>query len=342
MPLHAERPGGPVDRGLRRVRLLTGADAAQAAAWAIRDLPVPPQLASALPDLLARLIGDETLRGACVEDVAADGTTRQLCGLGLSGFLSDACVSSYLDAPFPHLEVALLERARVPGSSPGFLDIDEIAEANAGDGLNLFLLFWLHHSNQLPDAERNTLIGLGQQSSLRVHRGYRLKCILKDADARLAQAYLSGGFRELRRLPAGMPLGLAGGRSTGERIVFMARAEDIKQALPGTGIGPFFVADPPRCGFTRKQQKVLEAAVNNMTDREIAAFFGTSANAVAQHWRRIYERVEQAIPALLHDLSAGEGTRGHEKRRRVVAYVAEHSEELRPYARTVPDGPGGS
>jgi len=327
-----ERLADSADTGLRRMRAVTVADAAQAAAWAVRDLPVSPELASALPNLLRRLIGDETLRGMCVEDVGSDGIFRQLLGVGLSGFLSDVCVSSFIDEPFPHLEVALLERARVPGSGPGLLNIDEIAEANAGRGLTLCPLFWLHHCNQIPDTERNALLGLGQQSSLRVHRGYRLKCILKEADARLAQAYLSGGFREVRRLPAGMPLCFAGRTSKSERIVFMTTAEDIERALPGTAIGPLYATAPPRCAFSRKQQRVLEAAVNNMTDREIAASLGTNANAVVQHWRKIYLRVEQEIPFLLHDLSAGEGTRGHEKRRRVVAYVAEHPEELRPYA----------
>jgi len=326
------RPACTADICLRRARPLGAADAALAAAWAVRDLPVSPDLASALPALLERLIGDETVRGMCVEEVGYDGGGSRPLGVGLSGFVGDACVSAFIAKPFPHLEVALLERARVPGAAPGLLDIDEIAEANARDGLTLCPLFWLHHSNKLADADSNALLHLGQQSFLRLHRGYRLKCILKEADARLAHAFLSGGFREVRRLPSGLPLCFAGATSKRERIVFMTTAEDISRALPGTAIGPLFATASPRCRFTRKQQKVLGAAANNMTDREIAASLGTNANAVAQHWRKIYLRVEQALPFLLHDLSAGTGTRGSEKRRRVVAYVDQHPEELRPFA----------
>ena len=332
MPHGKQRPAKPASTALRRLRPVTAADAGEAAAWAIRNLPVPPELELALPGLLERLLREETLRGMCVEEIGGDGIGTRLLGIGISGFLSDACVASYLDAPFPHLEVALLERARVPGSGPGLLSIDAIAEANAGEGLTLCPLFWLHHCNALSEAESNALLGLGQQSFLRLHRGYRLKGILKEADARMAPAYLSGGFREVRRLPAGLPLCFARRTSQSERIVFMTMAEDMKRTLPGAAIGPLFATAPPRCAFSRKQQRVLEGAVSNMTDREIAAALGINANAVAQHWRKIYLRVEQEIPFLFHDLSAGAGTRGAEKRRRVVAYAAEHPEELRPYA----------
>jgi hypothetical protein len=333
MPHGRQRLVRPADTALRRLRPATAADAAEAAAWAVCSLPVPSELASALPGLLARLLQEETLRGMCVEEIGGDGIGTRLLGIGISGFLSDACVVSFLEAPFPHLEVALLERARAPGSSPAFLSIDAIAEANAGQGLTLCPLFWLHHRNDLPEPESNTLLRLGQQCFLNVHRGYRLKGLLKEADARMAPAYLSGGFREVQRLPAGMPLCFAGRTSQSERIVFMTTAEDMKRALPGAAIGPLFATAPPRCAFSRKRQRVLEGAVNNMTDREIAAALGIKANAVAQHWRKIYQRVEQELPFLFRDLAAGSGTRGAEKRRRVVAYVAEHPEELRPYAK---------
>jgi DNA-binding CsgD family transcriptional regulator len=336
---HRPARAGP---SLRRLRPVTKPDAIEAAAWAIRNLPVPPELASALPGLLERLVREETLRGMCVEEIGGEGAGTRLLGIGLSGFLSDACVASFLEEPFPHLEVALLERARVPGSGPGFLSIDAIAEANAGDGLTLCPLFWLHHRSDLPESESNALLALGQQSFLQVHRGYRLKGLLKEADARMAPAYLSGGFREARRLPAGMPLCFAVGTSHGERVVFMTTAEDMQRALPGAAIGPLFATSPPRCAFSRKQQRVLEAAVSNMTDRDIAAALGVKPNAVAQHWRKIYQRVEREIPFLFDDQSAGTGTRGAEKRRRVVAYMAEHPEELRPYAepRRAGRGPG--
>ncbi len=332
MARHRGRSENVADPRSRRVRLLAADDTAQAAAWVIRDLPVSRALATALPKLLKRLIGDETLRGICVEEVSGKRGARRLAAVGVSGFLSDACVSSFLAAPFPHFEVVLLERARVSGSGPGLLGIHEVAEANAGAGLTLYPLFWLHHSNEISAEESNALRSLGQQGFLRVHRGYHLKCILKEADAGLGDSYASGGFRERRRLPAGMPLALVEGTSKTERIVFMTTAEDIKRSLPGAAIAPLFDFIPPRCAFTRNQQKILEAAVNNMTDREIGALLGTNANAVAQHWRKIYLRVERELPFVFDGLAAGEGTRGHEKRRRVVSYIAEHMEELRPYA----------
>src|SRR5262249_15638307 len=101
--LHREA-GDPAGAGLRRMRPVREADAGWIAAWAARDLPVPPALAAALPRLLGRLLGDETLRGMCVEEVRASGMAGQPLGVGISGFVSDACVAAFLDDPFPHLE----------------------------------------------------------------------------------------------------------------------------------------------------------------------------------------------------------------------------------------------
>jgi hypothetical protein len=313
-----------------QLRQATAADAREFSAWMVRDLPVSPELALALPSLLSRLIREEALGGACVRDCKVQGGEGRLAAFGISGFISEECASTFLREPIPHFELTLLERARVPGTGPGLLSLDEIAAGNGGDGLTLFPLLWLQRSTDVADPETHELLELGQQAFLRLHRGYRIKRIVKEAAAERAQAYVAGGFRERRRIPAGTPFSGRGGVTLRERIVFVTTRDDIRSALPGTAIGPLFSARRPRCAFTRGQQKVLEGALDNMTDREIASALGITAIAVALRWRKIYEKMEAKLPFAA--LPVGEGARGNEKRRRVLAYIAEHPEELRPYA----------
>jgi hypothetical protein len=55
--------------------------------------------------------------------------------------------------------------------------------------------------------------------------------------------------------------------------------------------------------------------------------------AVALRWRSIYARVGDRAPSVLRESVAAHGShgRGHEKRRRVIAFVNDHPEEMRPY-----------
>ena len=73
-----------------------------------------------------------------------------------------------------------------------------------------------------------------------------------------------------------------------------------------------------------------------MTDREIATTLAMSPNTLKSTWRQIYSRIEERAPFVLrHDDADGAAARrGVEKRRRVVGYIADHPQELRPYAKT--------
>jgi hypothetical protein len=63
---------------------------------------------------------------------------------------------------------------------------------------------------------------------------------------------------------------------------------------------------------------------------------GTSLPAVKKMWVSIYCRVEDCLPELIGDPLQADvppSGRGREKRRRVMAYLREHPEELRPVSR---------
>ena len=78
-------------------------------------------------------------------------------------------------------------------------------------------------------------------------------------------------------------------------------------------------------------QQLLAAALNGATDEELGAELGLTVFAVKARWRSAFSRIAGIRPGLVEDVN-GLGGRGGQKRHRVVAYLREHPEELRPYA----------
>ncbi len=94
----------------------------------------------------------------------------------------------------------------------------------------------------------------------------------------------------------------------------------------------FFIHRPPRFGFTGRQQQLLclSLRLQDSADNHLAEALGVSVSAVKNWWQLIYERVAE-VDADLLPLADVDRARGPEKRRRLMQYVRDHPEELRPY-----------
>jgi hypothetical protein len=79
---------------------------------------------------------------------------------------------------------------------------------------------------------------------------------------------------------------------------------------------------------------LLLTALHGGTDEELADELGISLSAVKKSWQLIYERVSGCDPELVPDahLDEGNSERGKTKKQRLLAYLREHMEELRPAA----------
>lgn len=303
------------------------------AVWMTEEIPVPPALAASLANTLRALLRDGRVSGVCVEEIepCRDGETvnRRLVAFGMSAFLSDECAEEQLATPAPHLVLKLMDRARRGQTPIGLLDWNETGAANAGEGLNLFPFLWLQRPADPSSPEGARLLTRATRFLLDEHRGYNLKRILKEAAPEQQNACVRNGLKRLRSIPHA-----AQSPSEKERILFSLTREEARASADGTPISLLFDDTPPRCGFTRGQIEVLRFAADDLTDEEIADHLNMTVWAVKMRWRKIYEQVEQdeGLAALVFN---GRGTvegAGQQKRRRVVAYVRAHPEELRPYA----------
>jgi DNA-binding NarL/FixJ family response regulator len=77
---------------------------------------------------------------------------------------------------------------------------------------------------------------------------------------------------------------------------------------------------------------LLLAALEGGTDEELAVKLDISLSAVKKTWRSIYERVRAGNSGVIPDQLQAESTpeRGKEKKQRLLAYLREHPEEVRP------------
>jgi hypothetical protein len=322
-----------------RNRRMTMRDAPQVARWMIEDLPVPSILAAELGGVLRSLLKNERLFGVCVEEELPEHSPmslhRQLVAFGVSAFINDECVTAQMESPLAYFWLELLDRVRRAEVSSGLLTMREIAEANAGDGLNLYPFLWLQRPKDFSDPLGGELIRRAMRLLLDDHLGYNLKRILKEASRNQEDAYTRGGLIRLKACGGGASAAAA------ERILFGLTREQAKKEAFGSALSLLFESVRPRCGFTRIQQQVLQCAVDDMTDEEIAEHLGVSPHTVNMRWRTIYERMEPAEDVGAEISNDGERSNGKnrasdghvvQKRRRVVAYMRAHPEELRPYA----------
>ena len=121
-------------------------------------------------------------------------------------------------------------------------------------------------------------------------------------------------------------------------IVGVTRELELERRPWGASwVGTLFDYDLPRFDFTQTEQRLLLSAISgDFTDQQLAETLGLSVPAVKKTWLSIYDRVAERDMELIGDhlrARTGAWKRGKEKRRRLLAYLRRHAEELRPISR---------
>ena len=100
----------------------------------------------------------------------------------------------------------------------------------------------------------------------------------------------------------------------------------------GTWASTLFVYQPPRFGFSRSEQRLLLTALCGGTDEDLADELCISLSAVKRAWISIYDRVSARDSRIVpFSDPVEEGVeRGKMKKQRLLAYLRDHPEEIRP------------
>lgn len=280
-----------------------------------------------LQSVWRKLLGREAFRAVVFEE-AQDSRARRI-GVGVSVFVSDEFLRELKTPPFFWIGPELTKRV-LRGDSP-LLSDKQVRLANRSGGLTLVPWEWALHAEYLHSGEAvTTMIA----AFVDEHRGFLLKELISNTMSLdgLEGAVRSGGLflspddcHHVESL--NKPL-----HEIFASPYLIGLTRELAMARAGTWIGSLFVHRPPQFSFRPSEQRLLLAALRGGTDDDLADTLGISLSGVKKTWRLIYERVHDHTPGLIPEQVPHDSTseRGREKKQRLLAYLRDHLEELRP------------
>jgi hypothetical protein len=237
------------------------------------------------------------------------------------GFSAALLVSSrFMDAEVanPQPDVTARIIASVHAGRSVAATRNEVARADAGEGVDIVLLYSAWRHEILSPMERRDIESLSVSSLVQTIAGFRVRRILWVTCQPMTEfALRSAEFRTIGEFP-----------ELGRTMHLMTRESGT--AMPGSVGNIIFKIQKPLLRLRDSDQNLLLAALKGATDAELATELGITPAAVKARWRSAFARVAKAMPSLVDDVDDREG-RGTQKRHRVLAYVRMHPEELRPY-----------
>ena len=276
-------------------------------------------------------LGSEAFFGRVFEDV--NGSRVKLVGAGARAFVSDDFLREVKTPPSFWVGPEMARRVAC-GNSP-LLSDKEVRDANFSGGLNL--LVW-EGCMRMEDSNRPELHHEVAASFMADHRGFLIKeWITQAATLDVLHVIMNAG---------GSPLNLGNAHYADipekdlpelfrqPHVIGLTR--EMALGRMGSWVSNIFIYDPPYLGFRPGEQRLLLAALDGGTDEELANQLAVSRSAVKKTWSFIYERVAARAPKLIPETTPGEklnGERGKEKKHRLLAYLREHLQELRPVSR---------
>jgi hypothetical protein len=283
-----------------------------------------PALWDVLPRLWTQQIEQQSIAGFQVFEKKRRHAPPQICGFRMSGFIQPAFCFSYAAHPYPQVTADIWRRVR-DKQSP-LLTRDEIAWANAKGELRLAVMHTCveHRDPTHPDTQR--ILALLPQAWQQAHFGYHLKDLpVFEVFGSIAATLTKGAGYQQYIFAAHDSEDTSG--NPGKSYVFCwNQAKEVAGATSLTAHA-LTHCPPPRFHFTQAQQRLLLAALDGRSDKEIAAKFGIRYDTVRQSWDSIFQRVESLDEAILPNPA----------RRCLIEYVRQHLEEVRPFDKRVSD-----
>lgn len=277
-----------------------------------------------------KLLDSDAFYGTVFEDI--QNSKCEVLGAGVAVFVTDDFIRELKCHPFWVGRELTVRIAR--GESPVLTD-KQVRVANSRGGLNLSVWQTGVSPENLVRYEVGTAI---MAAFVDQFRGFLLKESVTQAETleHVAALSLTGGF--LWNTSEGSYQGFSDVDSSElvSRPHVIGLSRELASKSLGSWAGSMFLYQPPRFVFSRSEQRLLLAASHGATDQALSGELGISLGTVKKTWRLIYDRVAACSPELIpHNSENGDGLseRGREKKQRLIAYLREHTEELRPVSR---------
>lgn len=244
-------------------------------------------------------------------------------------FVSDAFIAEFLAAPRPYVATVVYERI-LQDDSP-VLSMSAIRDGNSGPGLNLVCLHFALRDPDLDSPRTRQVLQVANSAFFFFFAGYRINSLFQEVYGPRHAAYMErGGSRLISDFHGQFTDESTAPPPSDHPYLFGLRKDEIAPAAVNP-LSHLFHSLPPRFGFSSAAQRILERAMLNQTDADIAEELGVSLDAVKKTWRAIYQRVDDVAPRMLQKAPQPDhGHRRAEKRRYLLEYLRTNLEELRP------------
>jgi hypothetical protein len=201
----------------------------------------------------------------------------------------------------------------------------EIGRANAGDGVVFLAMHYSQHERDLTQAYALRMLNMANEGLRVSHAGYRIRAFFMQATLADEPWVQSAGLRRRHE-----PTNQAAATQT---LLYGLTHEEATTMLPGQSARALFEHQAPRFRLSASQRRLLWLSLFDEQDEALMQQLDVSGHGLKKLWRGIYERIDDVEPEFFGDArDDSEGKRGPEKRRRVLAYMRQRPEELRPWA----------
>jgi hypothetical protein len=262
---------------------------------------------------------------------------RYVVGFGGGAFVKRDFVEREVNNREPGVVARAI--ASIDAGFPVLLTEADIRRQNSTEGLDVLFLGGYVRADILTPTEAQEALNQIWLGCFSGFRGYRLRSALREAvdaeDVTYTKAMNVGSVVVLRDHRSKNPKSLW----SADRALMISTRED---GLRTPGSIPALLYDgfhEPILGLTPAQQQLLQTAEHGLTDEELARVMTLKLAAVKKRWASAFDRVARIRPGILWESGKEDdrSSRGPQKRHRLLAYVREHPEELRPWRRA-PEG----
>ncbi|MGH8335720.1 MAG: hypothetical protein ACRETL_02585, partial [Gammaproteobacteria bacterium] len=231
-----------------------------------------------------------------------------------------------LRCPQPGLNARIVESV-VCGRSV-IATSDEVRTANTHGVLQQIILDTSWKNDMVPSDIDEVRVLLGR-AYLQLFAGYRLSRVLCELVDEIDAWHISGAsaewtFYNFQAYWIANP----GSVWNRNRALAVVTRESIRQD-PHSIAADLFRHREPKFAFTSGEQLLLEAALDGVDDTAASNLLHVGVPAIKRRWNNIFDRVTAIQPHLCPP--SENGVRGSQKRQRILSYVRDHSEELRPF-----------
>jgi len=264
-------------------------------------------------------------RSALVELHAEDAV--EIVGFGFGAFVKKSFAEREILNPTPGLNSRIIESI-VSGNSVIATE-EEVRDANTLGDLQQVILDTSWKNGCLTAVQVDEVRVLLGRAYHELFAGYNFSRILSEFVDDLDLWHVRG-HRSLKIIDRFEKYRAANPRTTWNpsRALGIVTAETMRED-PHSIAAELFHHHRPQFAFTATEQQLLEIALEGADDAFASKSLFVSVAAIKRRWSNIFGRVAAIRPDLCP--SDGDGTRGVQKRQRILTYVRNHPEELRPF-----------